>query len=84
VKRDLRLLAGLYVDTITPSEGIAYRTAEQFCGIDHILLGTDYALMPRSLVPRVIAKVRRGFPTKAVRIIERSNAVALFPRLEAA
>jgi predicted TIM-barrel fold metal-dependent hydrolase len=84
VKRDLNLLAGLYVDSITPSEGIAYRAAEQLCGIDHILLGTDYALMPRSLVPKVIAKVRRGFTTEAVQKIERSNAIALFPRLEAA
>jgi aminocarboxymuconate-semialdehyde decarboxylase len=83
VKHHLQLLAQLYVDSITPSEGVAYRTAELLVGINHILLGTDYALMPRLLVPRVIAKVKRGFPAEAVRMIERSNALALFPRLEA-
>jgi predicted TIM-barrel fold metal-dependent hydrolase len=83
VQQDLELIARLYVDTITPSEGIAYRTAQKLVGIDHMLLGTDYALMPRHLVPRVIGKVTRRFPDEALRKIERSNALALFPRMEA-
>jgi len=82
VQRDMKLLSGLYVDSITPSEGVAYRAAEDMVGTDHILLGTDYALMPTHLVPRVIAKIARNFSAGAVRKIESANARALFPRLE--
>jgi len=80
----IEILKRLYYDTLSPAGNDAFRTLQELVDPSHILLATDYPMLPKKFTAMKIAAVRRykGFDDKKVAAIERENALELFPRFK--
>jgi predicted TIM-barrel fold metal-dependent hydrolase len=72
-------LKRLYFDTATSTGPENLGAMMHFTGPDRILLGTDYPFLPVQATLPGLAKM--GFDASTLRLIERENALRLFPRL---
>lgn len=77
----LELLGRLYYDTAQPG-GAHLETVQELVGDDHILFGTDAgwgSLVETTLTTKAVANFD-GFDSTAHRLVDRDNALTLFPR----
>ena len=80
----IRLLRGMYYDTLSGAGPHGLRSLQRLVDPSHILLGTDYAALPGMLVFTRIKAVTSydGFDDETQEMVERLNALELFPRLK--
>lgn len=73
-----------YYDSMTANAAIGLRTLQAFVDVSHILLGTDYAILPARYQPIKLRELMgyKGFDMAARMGVERENALHLFPRLQ--
>jgi predicted TIM-barrel fold metal-dependent hydrolase len=77
------LLQRLYYDVAMSANPVTLTGLRALIDSSHILFGSDYPFMPESHLIKNSAELRayEGFDASAVRLIERENALSLFPRL---
>ena len=72
-----------YYDSMTANAAVGLRTLQDFAGHEHILLGTDHAILPPMYQPIKLRELARygGFDDEMRMAVERENALRLFPRI---
>ncbi len=86
VPRDLFVsLQRLYYDLAMSASAYTLPSLHALIEPSHILFGSDYPFMPESSVAENVAGLveYRGFDPQVRQLIERENALELFPRLAA-
>ena len=76
-------LKHLYYDVALSSSPVTLSVLEAVTDPSHLLLGSDRPPTPEQLLPQMLRDIAgfAGFDERAVRMIERENALELFPRL---
>ena len=76
----------LYYDTALSTSRYALRSLQELIDVSHILFGSDYPFLPEPAVAATVADFRSygGFSGEDRGVIERDNALSLFPRLRQA
>ena len=77
-------LKQLYYDIALSASPYVLRSLQELVDASRILFGSDYPFAPEILTDLVIRGIQRheGFDEAARNLIERENALALFPRLQ--
>ena len=77
-------LKHLYYDTALSTTSYTLRSFQELVDPSHILFGSDYPFLPELVVAATITDFHNydGFTDQDRRVIERDNALALFPRLK--
>ncbi len=77
-------LSSLYYDVALSCAPVPLSALQQVTDLSHLLLGCDSPPAPPPLIGQTIAGLENagGFTQQAIRMIERENALALFPRLK--
>jgi predicted TIM-barrel fold metal-dependent hydrolase len=73
-------LKRLHYDTALSATRYALGSLEELTDPSHILFGSDYPFIPEVVVSASVARLReyRGFDEKALKSVERENALSLF------
>jgi len=79
----LAYLKRLYYDTAMSANPHALASLRELVGPSHILFGSDHPYLPEPLIQESARGITtfQGFDDAARRAVERSSALALFPRL---
>ncbi len=83
-RRTIKYLKRLYYDVAVSSTPYALRSLQELADPTHILFGSDYPFLPDPLVAMMVEglKTYDGFDSQTRRMIERENALTLFPRFK--
>jgi predicted TIM-barrel fold metal-dependent hydrolase len=73
----------LYYDTALSATPYALRSLQELVDPSHIVFGSDYPFAPESVTSATVSGLKQyaGFDEKALKAIERDNALRLFARL---
>ena len=84
ITRAIAHLQRQYYDTMTANAAVGLSTLQDFAGHEHILLGTDHAILPPKYQPIKLRELMsyKGFDHEMRLAVERQNALRLFPRLQ--
>ena len=82
-KKLLNELKRFYYDTALAGTNYALPSLKQFVDPSHVLFGTDFPFLPEKMINDMISGFEHyeGFDSGAKMMIERENALKLFPRL---
>ena len=82
--RAIGLMQRQYYDSMSANAAVGMATLQAFVDPSHILLGTDYAMLPAKYQPLKMRELWRykGFDDEMRLGVERLNALRLFPRLQ--
>ena len=77
-------LSSLYYETALSAAPVPLSVLQQVTDLSHLVLGCDSPPAPPPLIGQTIAGIENddGLTKQAIRMIERENALALFPRLK--
>jgi predicted TIM-barrel fold metal-dependent hydrolase len=78
------LLGRQYYEVALSTNPYALRSLQELVEPSHILFGSDYVFAPRLVTSMLISGLREydGFSKEALKLIERKNALELFPRFK--
>jgi len=82
-KKLLNALKSFYYDTAISGTNYALHSLKEFVEPSHILFGTDFPFLPEKMIVDMILGLQQyqGFDNETQMMIERENALTLFPRL---
>jgi predicted TIM-barrel fold metal-dependent hydrolase len=82
-RKILDSLKSFYYDTAVSGTSYALNSLSEFIEPSHILFGCDYPFLPERMIDTMIKGLKEyeGFDEKTRKMIERENALTLFPRL---
>jgi len=81
-KKILNALKSFYYDTAVSGTNYALHSLKEFAEPSHILFGTDFPFLPEKMINDMSLGLEQytGFDDETRMMIERKNALALFPR----
>jgi len=82
-KKLLNALKSFYYDTAVSGTNYALHSLKEFVDPSHILFGTDFPFLPEKMINDMILGLEQytGFDKETRIMIERENALTLFPQL---
>ncbi len=81
-KKVIQYLKTLYYDIALSATPYALRSLQELADPTHILFGSDFPFLPEPLITTMVEGLENydGFEAQVRTLIERKNALALFPR----
>ena len=83
-RRAIEQLKNLYYDTALSATPYTLRSLQELIPISQILFGSDYPFLPKPKIKSMIKGLEEydGFNEENRKLIEKENALSLFPRLK--
>lgn len=80
----IKLLQRQFYETAMSATPYALRSLQELVGPSQILFGSDGGMAPTNIIPMLVKGLHEydGFDKKALALIERENALELFPRFK--